>query len=144
MIQHKTINCITYGLGDFDHESFKPVQNDWIKPKGGLWASPIESEYGWKHFCEENEWNLDGLRTSFEFTFKGLCVVIDSFEDLRDLYWIEKPLRINMVDFERLQREGIQGVLLTTCGLGNTKFTDPNLYGWDCESLLVMDRTCIK
>ena len=33
----------------------------------GLWASRIDSLYGWKEWCEENDFNLHKLRKSFSF-----------------------------------------------------------------------------
>ena len=42
------LDLISYGLGDkFIPEKFQPIKNvDWVKPDGGLWASPVDSIYG--------------------------------------------------------------------------------------------------
>ena len=42
-----------------DNEKFEvhpvTIKNEmWIKPLGGLWCSPIGSEWGWKDWCKEN------------------------------------------------------------------------------------------
>ena len=29
----------------------------WVKPMGGLWGSPLNSAYGWKQWCEDNNFN---------------------------------------------------------------------------------------
>jgi hypothetical protein len=43
---------IHYGASKFDLDKFVPVKNadfGWTKPDcGGLWGSPVDSEYGWK------------------------------------------------------------------------------------------------
>ena len=36
---------IHYGCTSFDKLKFQEI-------KGGLWASPIDAEYGWKDWCE--------------------------------------------------------------------------------------------
>ena len=37
---------IHYGSKQFDISKFEPIRNWWNKPHGGLWASPVNAEYG--------------------------------------------------------------------------------------------------
>lgn len=39
------------------------------KPKG-LWASPVDSNYGWKDFCISNDFRVESLDTYFTFKIK--------------------------------------------------------------------------
>ena len=45
---------IHYGSDKFDINKFLPIINqdyDWTKPKqGGIWASPIDAEFGWEQW----------------------------------------------------------------------------------------------
>lgn len=45
---------IHYGSSTF--YKFPPVKNElyFDKPIGGLWASPIDTQYGWKYWCKVN------------------------------------------------------------------------------------------
>jgi len=45
------MKLIHYGSTSFDPKKFNPVLNSYIKPTGGLWTSPIDSEFGWKDWC---------------------------------------------------------------------------------------------
>ena len=40
----KEVTYIHYGSPAFDTERFTPATQDgcWVKPKGGLWASPVD------------------------------------------------------------------------------------------------------
>lgn len=43
-------------------------------------------------------------------------------------------------DFEAMIRSGIDAIWLTPKGERETRFSHPkNLYGWDCESVLIMN-----
>ena len=54
---------VHYGSNRFERELFLMPMNrlDFVisKPFGGMWASNIESEYGWKDWCEDNEFHFD-------------------------------------------------------------------------------------
>lgn len=62
---------IHYGADHYDKSKFKsietfdPVTN---KPKGGLWASPVDTDWGWKDWCEGENFHLDRFNKNFKFT----------------------------------------------------------------------------
>ena len=131
---------VHYGADHFDPSLFVPVHDaHWIKPKGGLWSSPVESEFGWRQWCKTEDWNLDRLDKSFEFDIRGRVMVIDSVESMNELPWIEAgPLQC--ISFECLMAAGVDAVHLTWEGQVATRFSRPrSLYGWDCECVLVMN-----
>lgn len=119
-----------------------------IKPYGGLWCSPLDSAYGWIDWCKAESFGditheqrviLDVDMTNF--------VVIDSVEDMESkLLWgqiIHSPFQA--IDFEKIVQQGIDGVYLTEDGQYQTRFSYPrNLYGWDCETVLILNERCIK
>jgi len=86
------MECICYSGNCFDIKKFKPIKNlNWIKPEGGLWSSPIDSEWGWKDWCMAEEFNIEKLSTYFQFTFKGKAFVINGIKDSKQLPWKPRP-----------------------------------------------------
>jgi hypothetical protein len=137
----KTFELIHYGTDSFDPTKFVNVSNrQWIKPLGGLWTSPVESEWGWKEWCEAEEFNTHKLTKSVRFNFTGMTITIDREADLQLLPWNGSSSFIRGIDFEKLVRNGIHAIHLTEQGQNETRFSSPfTLYGWDCESVLVMN-----
>lgn len=140
---HKTLDLITYGCGNaFDLAKFKPIHNHTRKPTGGLWASPLDSAYGWRDWCEANDFGR--LDSEFRFTLTGQVYVIDSLRDLRRIPLYQETAYWAYPDWEALCRQGYDAVLLTVKGERATRHSDPvDLYGWDCESVLVMNPSCV-
>ena len=135
------MKLITYGLGNvLNTEKIQPIKNrGFVKPEGGLWASPVDSLYGWREWCNDN--NFGDLSTSFQFQFSGNIYTINSLNDLFSL-----PLRFAFenrfyfIDFEECLKRGIDAIHLTNSGEMATRFSKPvNLYGWDCESVLILN-----
>jgi len=72
-------------------------------------------------------------------------LTIDSIDDLLKLPCIENIVKVP--DYETLSIE-YDAIHLTVNGQQTTRFSDfeigVGLYGWDCESVLVMNTECIK
>ena len=50
----------------------------------------------------------------------------------------------DLIDFEQIRSAGIDAIYLTKSGVNNTMYSFPkNLYGWDCESVLVINKKSI-
>ena len=78
---------IHYGHSFFQPEKMKEKPNliyTSYKPHG-LWASPVDAEWGWKDWCEETECFLETLDESFQFTLKSKANIlhIHSWEDAK-------------------------------------------------------------
>lgn len=135
---------VHYGSNEFDICKFNEVINrpGFCKPRGGLWASPCTTKYGWRDFCLENDFNTHKISSSFSFKLKHGTKVyrIDSYNSL-----IKLPLLDTYPDFERL-KQNYDAIWLTYKGLEETEqyLNLINLYGWDCESLLILNKHCIK
>ena len=70
-------------------------------------------------------------------------VVIDSTKDLNKLHWTKKS-GLDIIDFVRIKEE-YYGIYLTKKGERETHGdADKNLYGWDCESIVLLDDRCIR
>ena len=166
-VNHSLINTwfVSYGLSEYDPDLFNVIKNNKynIKPSGGLWTSPKESKYGWIDFCrDENYYKSGGFRTGFEFQLKpnSKVYIIDTFFDLIQIpYKIKDPLysgisyHQNFIDYEKMAEE-YDAIWLTDNGERDTRLPEMNglfdfdgcvinLYGWDCESLLILKKDCI-
>jgi len=150
------MKLIHYGSSRFDRDRFTPIKNDKMslinKPLGGLWTSPINSRYGWREYCLENEFNLNKLEESFCITLKETAkiLIIDSAETLEemplivdnffDFIFATRPKVV--INFEELAKQ-YEAIWLTLKGLREMDWVSPlNLYGWDCESILIMNPDC--
>lgn len=144
---------VHYGKYDkISKEKFNPVENrDWIKPIGCLWASPIDCNYGWVNFYDnelrDNDVFDEKMKYCIEFTLKNetRIYIIDSFKDYTKLY--ENYGRsistyLNTLDFEKVSKE-YDAILLTDNGQYETRFSNPSLYGWDVATLLLFNIDCI-
>jgi len=66
------MKVIHYGSDKFIPELFKSVENvNYVKPKGGLWTSPLDSKYGWSDFCK------NGIRNCI----KSNCFILELKSD---------------------------------------------------------------
>ena len=145
------MDLICYGCGDrFDVSKFRPIENreSFNKPEGGLWASPVDSSWGWIDWCHAEEYRECVQANSFRFTLAddANVMVIDDLEDLRKLPWIRSEFErlhefrtLRGINFWALLTSGVQAIHLTVEGQERTRYSEPSLYGWDCESVLVMD-----
>lgn len=147
---------IHYGTAEFLKEVFEPIKNrpSFCKPTGGLWASPIDSEYGWRDWCKDEQYmDCDDLNSfTFELQDNAKVYVIDSLKDL-----LLVPHKVNddsafgsvqVIDFEKMAME-YDAIFLTCNGQWKTRYSKfegyiMDLYGWDCESILVMNPGVVK
>jgi hypothetical protein len=137
---------IHYGSDKFIPEKVLPVKNDsWVKPKreGGLWTSPIDSKWGWKDWNDCEQFRDCDERNSFTVCLKSNAkiYVIDSLEDLKN-----SPLREGyskrVLDFEVIA-QSYDAIWLTEKGQNETHLSYPiDLYGWDCETVLILNPDC--
>ncbi len=117
------------------------------KPYGGLWTCPGEQ---WKEWCEKEEFdNIEAKnKVIIEAEFKEL-ITIDTEADLHKLQWSidtwTKQYPMHFINFEKMKKKGVDGIYLTDAGQWATRMTNPyHLYGWDFESLLILNEKCIR
>ncbi len=151
------MELIHYGSNTYNPELFKPVTNHKYsannKPKGGLWVSPVDSEWGWKDFCEVEEFRIDKLSSSFKLKLKDDAKIFkidslnDSFDSLLELaksYSWKNIIGCDELDFEKLSKD-YDVIYLTYEGVGETRLSEPmNLNAWDCECMLIMNPNCFE
>ena len=135
------LELIHYGASKYDSSKMKPIKNNnWIKPIGGLWASPINSKWGWVDWCKLE--NYGDITKSFTFWYEGNLLIIDSLDDLKTkVHFVNKQeyKYYARIDFEKLSKK-YDAMFLTENGQRETRYSHPeSLYGWDCESILIFN-----
>lgn len=143
---------IHYGSSKFDINKFNKIENrSWFtKPDGGFWASNINSEYSWKDWCLDQEFMLDELKQNFKFDLSkdSKILKIEDHSQLNDLPEIKidkifnKLLRKTwkLLDFEELSKN--YDAIEVLISKDRQLYWD--LYGWDCDSILIMNPEIIK
>ena len=133
---------IHYGHKHFQPEMFCPISNrgQWVKPNGGLWASPMDASFGWKDWCYGSNFRECNVENSFTFTLSesARVLVIDNNESLLKLPQIVPEYMHDlwcMLDFEKLVDE-YDAIELDMSSDGRLYWS---LYGWDCDCILVMN-----
>lgn len=136
-----------FDISRFDTPKNLPFKN---KPSGGFWASPVDAEYGWKQWNEDEHFAECDEDNSFKFRLRNCAKVLYIFtkEDVEKL-----PVQITsndcyiVPDFEEIMREydAIE-VNVSEERFGSRRFTVDYhdsvyylLYGWDCDSILVLN-----
>lgn len=146
------MRLIHYGHERWQPKLFKPIVNrpSFVKPCGGLWASPVDAEFGWIDWCKVEDFHPERLAVSFEFELapSANVFVVDSMTDLQRFpHQLERlgQYLYQYPDFEKARNTGIDAVYLTDKGQCETRFggyleneKHMDLYGWDCESVLVL------
>lgn len=160
----KNIIFVHYGTNKIKEKLFKTIKNrrGWNKPSGGIWASPLNSNHSWRKFCLDENFNIGTLKKHilFKINPNSKIYTINSYLDLIKLkkYWIYDKNRIFnevMIDYEKMMKDGYDGIYLTEDGEHDTRFSPYgrydcsmggklDLYGWDCESIVIFNKNIIK
>ena len=141
------MKVIHYGSKTFDTDKFKPVKNkNWVKPDGGLWSSPIDSNFGWKDWNEVEEFKDCREDNSFILELRDSCKIlkIDSKEDFQEIEYITEE---GYLDYEKISKI-YDAIWLTEKGENETRFlgieSSADFYGWDCETILILNTYCFE
>lgn len=138
---------IHYGSRKFIKSAFIPIHNErcFTKPFGGLWASPIGAKYGWKDWCIANHFRDCRENNAFRFTLSKEANVIHiySAKDLEQLpMQAERGTLSVRPDYEQILKNGVDAVEL------HLSEEPPHewhkglyylLYGWDCDSIVILN-----
>jgi len=146
-----SLRVVHFKSNAFDAAKFNPIRNPlgnyWIKPKGGLWTCPAQSKHSWKDFCKVEGFNTHTLGKSFQLKFHSTAriAVVDNYHDLQCLPMMKRLINgevERVVDWETLSHYA-DALWLTERGEQLTRLSVPyNLYGWDCETVLIMNPKC--
>ena len=70
---------IHYGSDTYNPELVSKAQPFVImsKPDKGLWASPVDAEFGWAEWCELEDFDKSDFEKSFKFTLKPTAKILE-------------------------------------------------------------------
>lgn len=149
------VKYIHYGTDKFIPSKFDPITNilGRNKPHGGLWASRIDANYGWDKWCKDNEFHIEKLNKYFTFTLENKAKVLEirSVEDMEGIpkQKFNDPLfKVNYYpDFEAIIKQGYDTIeLFISSNYYARDITESlyfRLYGWDCDSILILNSEII-
>lgn len=133
----------------FDPARMKPITpNESFmahKPPGGLWTAPLypSGDTAWGEWCRAEQFGDPDRPKTVIIPDPGATVYrIDDYPSLLRLeaaYPASVPLgrafrMFPAIDWLKLAAE-VDAVWLTNDGQWDTRFTEPGLYGWDCETV---------
>ena len=150
---------LTLGKKAITKESWDDIKNEvFVKPFGGLWASCYiekgEFKSQWHEFAVKGLSSKDyNYGVVFNLKENAKIYIIDTYDDFANLLKdnkesteldeLFKSLKFSFLDFEKLATT-YDAIFLTSKGERETRsMTRANLYGWDVESLLVLNFDCI-
>ena len=138
---------IHYGDDKFDINKFNKVLNrpESTKPFGGFWGSRKNAVFGWKEWCTEIDLKSKDLTKKLQFSLleNAKILVIDNIKCLDNLPQNEDNHIVNKLfvtlDFEKLSKQYDAIEVL----ISEDERLYELLYGWDCDSILVMNPNVI-
>ena len=158
---------VTYGFGttkDFDINKIEINLNECIgKPKSAWWGSPVSAEYGWKEWCEANDFVPGSKGKNIEEYFDekdaiywkletgSKILMIDYVDDLIDFFeqgfieYIEDDrdpiLNQFRWNFYNVVAAGYDAIQLNDSTIGHNFRSDLEMLmnSWDCESIVVLN-----
>jgi hypothetical protein len=147
---------ISYGTDKFDLSKIKPVKVDSVwgqihnKPEGGLWASPVGSNFGWADFCNRDAFHLKTLNKHFIFKLKSnakICI-IDTIDDLIKHSCFNKYIEQYVLDIRNIVKE-YDGIYLTYNAATKLRYGDDErrirgVDSWDVESICIFNPEVIE
>lgn len=134
----------------FGSRYFDPLRFVWVqnlphrnKPEGGLWASSTHADYGWYEWSRDND-DFGHCRFTKAFLFElkpeTRVLKLKTIEDVKNAAKIgHSTVSCGMIclDFEAIA-EQYDVIDFSVAHLYNV------MYGWDCDSILVMNPDVIE
>lgn len=138
---------IHYGDDNFDINKFIPISNrsEATKHFGGFWGSRKNADFAWKEWCTEIDLKSKDLTKKIQFSLSNgaKILVINNIKLLDKLPQNEENHIVNKLfvtlDFEKLSKQYDAIEVL----ISEDERLYELLYGWDCDSILVMNPNVI-
>lgn len=134
---------IHYGSTKFDKEKFnEEIKNEphWSKPANGagLWASPINTDFSWKHWCESEQFRECSEDNCFKFKLKDNAKVL-TVTKLSDVSnYIIGSIYSGWLDFEKMVVNGYDAIELIH-GDNYRELHFSLFNSWDCDSICIFN-----
>lgn len=140
------MKCYVHYGADQYNKDLVEIRKSWTipaKPDKGLWASPLDADYGWKDWCQGEDFRLETLDASFKFVIKDSANIlhVHSEKDILPYvipceyrFCITETSSLDKLDQELLYSkfDGIELHLSDNYSMHNGIFNT-----WDCDSICV-------
>lgn len=147
---------IHYGHRNFSKERVTKMRNGpggnmaINKPDFGLWGSPVDCEFGWKEWCESEDFHTDTLDRYFVFKVKDGAKIftVRKNDDISDylctpyMYTIEYMFPPKYIDFNKIMKEYDGMELIHEDNYSSLHYS--YFYSWDVDSIVVLNPDAIE
>lgn len=146
---------IHYGNDHFDIVTMKSLIEDAEKNRSlqfmnkccGIWASPTDSNWTWKDWCESENFHTERLETHFTFTLKpeARVLYVESSDDVEEY---TKPSSFESfafrryIDFDKIKKEYDALEICHDKDYNDLHYS--YFYTWDVDSILVWNPDVIE
>lgn len=123
------------------------------KPKIAWWGSPVDAEYGWKEWCENNEYEFNFDNPIYWTMKEGSKIYTIDFIDTESdpdnqlsQYIVDDGFGSCYLDYQRMKDDGIDAVELYNAAIGHLFISriETMFNSWDCESIVVLNPDVIE
>lgn len=150
---------VHYGSEKFDMDKFLEIKDKGIlchgknkfinKPDYGLWASPVDTDFGWKEFCTNEDFRTDRLSESFtlELSDDAKVFTVTKLDDIPSNYISEIKARhgaeLHNLNFDRIMEDYDAMELIHSKGRYN-ELHYSLFYSWDVDSIVIWNPQIIR
>ena len=128
-------NYIHYGADKFDPMSVSVNPFLLQQKPAGLWASPVDSDWSWKDWCECEGYHTESLKKSFTFALDDSAKVLHVYR-LKDVEGYLEPPAYCGLNMEKLCDDYDAMELHMSENYAELKHSF--LFNcWDCDSIVV-------
>ena len=123
-----------------------------FKPDKGFWGSPVNAIYGWKEWCENEEFGNYDFNNPVYWTLTSGKILQVNWDEVENeetsnlTKYITTPYNIDhytILDWDKMLEDDIVAVQLMNPMIGHIFKYDleERFNAWDCESIVVLDKS---
>lgn len=123
-----------------------------FKPDRGFWGSPVDARYGWKEWCENEEFGNYDFNNPVYWTLTSGKILLVDWDEVENketsnlTKYVTTPNYTDsytILDWDKMLEDGIVAVQLMDGCIGHCFKYDleEHFNSWDCESIVVLDKS---
>lgn len=151
MTYTKDMIFVSYLNGEYDQKEFKPIEYDDVytienKCRYGLWGCPIDSNFGWKEWCEKEEFFIGNDLFTFKLKDNAKIYVVNNYEDLERISTLKDRFGRGSINFKELLANNYDGIYVTENAIKSLRFLKGNVQDlscWNVESVCIFNPNVI-
>jgi len=154
----KYVTYLKYGVSFDPSKIVIDLNNEYngclFKPDKGFWGSPVDARYGWKEWCENEEFGDYVFKKPVYWTLTSGKILQVNWDEVKNKETsnLTKYIKLGdhcsyiVLDWDKMLKDGIVAVQLMDGCIGHCFKYDleTHFYAWDCESIVVLDKSRLK